>query len=105
MARLHGDAVGASTGEDKVRQFLKMHRRSCRLCAIMNLRKLPIFHLESIRARSSIHKTPAMQNPDSVGALLRDKTSVLHSITTTATVLDAIRMMAEKNIGAVPVLQ
>jgi CBS domain-containing protein len=71
----------------------------------MNLRKLPIFHLESVRASFSIQKNPPMQNTDSVGALLRDKASVLHSIPATAIVLDAIKMMAEKNIGAVPVLQ
>ncbi len=46
-----------------------------------------------------------MQNTDSVGALLRDKAPTIHSITATATVLDAIKMMAEHNIGAVPVLQ
>jgi CBS domain-containing protein len=46
-----------------------------------------------------------MQNTDSVGALLRDKAPTIHSITATATVLDAIKLMAEHNIGAVPVLQ
>ena len=46
-----------------------------------------------------------MQNSDSVGALLRDKAPAIHSITTTATVLDAITLMAERNIGALPVLR
>jgi CBS domain-containing protein len=46
-----------------------------------------------------------MQNTDTVGALLRDKAPAIHSITTTATVLDAIKLMAAQNIGAVPVLQ
>ncbi len=46
-----------------------------------------------------------MKNTDTVGALLRDKTSVIHSIPPTATVLDAIALMAERNIGALPVLQ
>ena len=46
-----------------------------------------------------------MQNTDTVGALLRDKASAIHSITPTATVLDAITLMAERNIGALPVVQ
>jgi CBS domain-containing protein len=46
-----------------------------------------------------------MQNTDSVGALLRDKAPAIHSITPTASVLDAISLMAERNIGALPVLQ
>ncbi|MEO6785480.1 MAG: CBS domain-containing protein [Chthoniobacteraceae bacterium] len=46
-----------------------------------------------------------MQNTDSVGALLRDKAPTIHSITTTATVLDAITLMAERNIGALPVMR
>jgi CBS domain-containing protein len=46
-----------------------------------------------------------MQNTDSVGALLRDKASAIHSITATDTVLDAIKLMAAHNIGALPVIQ
>ena len=46
-----------------------------------------------------------MQNTDTVGALLRDKTPAIHSISATATVFDAISLMAERNIGALPVLQ
>jgi CBS domain-containing protein len=69
---------------------------------------VPIFGLESAPAGSSLSaqtKIHAMQNTDSVGALLRDKASAIHSITTTATVLNAIALMAERNIGALPVLQ
>jgi CBS domain-containing protein len=46
-----------------------------------------------------------MQNTDTVSALLRDKASAIHSIIPTATVFDAIKLMAEQNIGALPVLQ
>jgi len=46
-----------------------------------------------------------MQNTDTVGALMRDKASALHSIEPTATVLDAISLMAERNIGSLPVMQ
>ena len=46
-----------------------------------------------------------MQNTDTVGALLRDKPQAIHSISPTATVFDAIALMAERNIGALPVLQ
>jgi CBS domain-containing protein len=52
-----------------------------------------------------------MQNTDSVGALLRDKAqlrdkaSAIQTISPTATVFDAIAMMAERNIGALPVVQ
>ena len=46
-----------------------------------------------------------MQNTDSVSALLRDKAPAMHSIPPTATVLEAISLMAEKNIGSVPVMQ
>ena len=46
-----------------------------------------------------------MQNTDTVGALLRDKAPTIHSITTTDTVLDAIALMAERNIGALPVMR
>ena len=52
-----------------------------------------------------------MQNTDSVGALLRDKAqlqdkvSAIQTIPPTATVFDAIAMMAERNIGALPVMQ
>ena len=46
-----------------------------------------------------------MQNTDTVGALLRDKASAIHSISPTSTVLDAIALMSERNIGALPVLQ
>ena len=52
-----------------------------------------------------------MQNTDSVGALLRDKAqlrdmaSAIQTIPPSATVFDAISMMAEKNIGALPVMQ
>ena len=46
-----------------------------------------------------------MQNTDTVGALLRDKAPAIHSISPTATVFDAISLMAERNIGALPVLQ
>ncbi len=52
-----------------------------------------------------------MQNTDTVGALLRekaqlqDKASAIKTIPPTATVFDAISMMAERNIGALPVMQ
>ena len=46
-----------------------------------------------------------MNNSDSVGALLRDKASAIHSVPTTATVLDAIALMAKHNIGALPVMR
>ncbi len=46
-----------------------------------------------------------MQNTDTVGALLRDKAPTIHSISPTATVFDAISLMAERNVGALPVLQ
>ena len=52
-----------------------------------------------------------MKNTDSVGALLREKaelrekTSATQTISPTATVFDAISMMAERNIGALPVVQ
>ena len=46
-----------------------------------------------------------MQNTDTVGALLRDKAPAIYSISPTATVFDAISLMAERNIGALPVLQ
>ena len=46
-----------------------------------------------------------MQITGTVGALLRDKASAIHSIPPTAIVLDAISLMAERNIGALPVLQ
>jgi CBS domain-containing protein len=46
-----------------------------------------------------------MQNTDSVGALLRDKAPAIHSITPTAIVFEAISLMAERNIGALPVMQ
>jgi CBS domain-containing protein len=46
-----------------------------------------------------------MQITGNVGALLRDKAPATHSISPTATVLDAIALMAERNIGALPVMQ
>jgi CBS domain-containing protein len=52
-----------------------------------------------------------MQNTDSVGALLREKAelrdtaSAIQTIPPTATVFDAIALMAERNIGALPVVQ
>jgi len=92
-------------GGVSVTQFFENTQAQQPASARFHPQNLPIFHLESVGASFSIHKNPAMQNTDSVGALLRDKTSVLHSITATDTVLDAIKMMAEKNIGAVPVLQ
>jgi CBS domain-containing protein len=46
-----------------------------------------------------------MQNTDTVGALMRDKAPAIHTISPTATVFDAISLMAEQNIGALPVLQ
>jgi len=46
-----------------------------------------------------------MQNTDTVGALLRDKAPAIHCINTTDTVLDAIALMAERNIGALPVMR
>ncbi len=46
-----------------------------------------------------------MQNSDSIGALLRDKAPAIHSVSTTATVLEAITLMAERNIGALPVMR
>lgn len=46
-----------------------------------------------------------MQNSDSIGALLRDKAPAIHSIPTTATVLEAITLMAGRNIGALPVMR
>ena len=46
-----------------------------------------------------------MNNSDSVGALLRDKAPAIHSVPTTATVLEAITLMAEQNIGALPVMR
>ena len=39
-----------------------------------------------------------------ISSLLHQKTSVLWSVTPDTTVFDAIRLMAEKNIGALPVL-
>lgn len=39
-----------------------------------------------------------------ISSLLHQKTSALWSITPDTTVFDAIRLMAEKNIGALPVL-
>ena len=46
-----------------------------------------------------------MQNTDTVGALLRDKAPAIHSISATATVFDAISLMAERNVGALPVIE
>ena len=46
-----------------------------------------------------------MPNTDTVGALLRDKAPAIHSISPAATVFDAIKLMAERNVGALPVLQ
>ncbi len=46
-----------------------------------------------------------MQITGSVGALLRDKAPAIHSIPPSAIVLDAITLMAERNIGALPVMQ
>ena len=46
-----------------------------------------------------------MQNSDSIGALLRDKAPAIQSVSTTDTVLEAIALMAERNIGALPVLR
>lgn len=46
-----------------------------------------------------------MQINDTVSALLRGKSPSLHSIVPTASVFDAIKMMDEHNIGALPVLQ
>ncbi len=52
-----------------------------------------------------------MNNTDSVGALLRekaelrDKACAIQTIPPTATVFDAIALMAERNIGALPVVQ
>ena len=46
-----------------------------------------------------------MQNSDSIGALLRDKAPAIHSVSTTDTVLEAIALMADRNIGALPVLR
>lgn len=46
-----------------------------------------------------------MQNTDIVGALLRDKAQAIHSIPPSTVVLDAIALMAERNIGALPVVQ
>ena len=39
-----------------------------------------------------------------ISSLLHEKTSALWSVTPDTTVFDAIRLMAEKNIGALPVL-
>jgi CBS domain-containing protein len=39
-----------------------------------------------------------------ISSLLHEKTSALWSVTPETTVFDAIRLMAEKNVGALPVL-
>jgi CBS domain-containing protein len=39
-----------------------------------------------------------------ISSLLHEKTSALWSVTPDTTVFDAIRLMAEKNVGALPVL-
>lgn len=46
-----------------------------------------------------------MQINDSVSTLLRGKSPSVHSISPAATVFEAIKMMDEHNIGALPVLQ
>jgi len=46
-----------------------------------------------------------MEISGTVDALLRDKSPVVWSIAPSATVFQAIQMMAEKNIGALPVLR
>jgi len=46
-----------------------------------------------------------MQITGTVGALLREKASVIHAIEATATVYEAIELMSERNIGGLPVLQ
>ena len=46
-----------------------------------------------------------MQITDTVSALLRDKAQAIYSISPSSTVLDAVRLMAERNIGALPVMQ
>ncbi|MEO6742615.1 MAG: CBS domain-containing protein [Chthoniobacteraceae bacterium] len=52
-----------------------------------------------------------MQNTDTVGALLRekaqlrDKASAIQTIPPSATVFEAISLMAERNVGALPVMQ
>ena len=52
-----------------------------------------------------------MQNTDTVGALLREKAqlrekaSAIQTIPPNATVFDAISLMAERNVGALPVIQ
>ncbi len=46
-----------------------------------------------------------MEISGTVDALLRDKSPVVWSIESGATVFQAIQMMAEKNIGALPVLR
>ncbi|MEA3211489.1 MAG: hypothetical protein QOE70_4546 [Chthoniobacter sp.] len=46
-----------------------------------------------------------METTGTVSAILREKNAVLWSIPPTATVLEAIALMAERNIGALPVLE
>ena len=45
-----------------------------------------------------------MRTAHPISSLLHQKTSALWSVTPDTTVFDAIRLMAEKNIGALPVL-
>jgi len=45
-----------------------------------------------------------MKTAHPISSLLHQKTSALWSVTPDTTVFDAIRLMAEKNIGALPVL-
>lgn len=72
----------------------------------------PKLGIETAPASFSIRaKLLPMKNTDSVGALLREKaelrekTSATQTIPPTATVFDAISVMAERNIGALPVVQ
>jgi len=46
-----------------------------------------------------------MEIPGNVSALLRDKTPLIHSVTSETTVYSAIEVMATHNIGALPVLE
>ncbi len=74
--------------------------------SVARFKNAPIFDLETAHASFSIRANLVpMNNTDTVGALLRAKASVIHSIAPTATVLDAIALMADRNIGALPVLQ
>lgn len=46
-----------------------------------------------------------MQTTGTVSALLREKPPVVHAIESTATVFEAIELMAEQNVGGLPVIQ